>query len=159
MGSNDPSAVFGVTYVNEGEVRAKGLELEAQMRLWGDAEGHLSYALQEARDQATGNILTNSPRQMFKGRVSAPLLGNGSSVALELLGIGSRQTITGNTLPTTGTANVTVSKSLGRSFELVATARNVFDAQYAIPASSSHLQDSIPQNGRTFRVGLRVKIK
>jgi iron complex outermembrane receptor protein len=159
IGSDDPSAVLGVTYVNQGDVRAKGLELEAQMRLWGDAEGHLSYALQEARDQATGDILTNSPRQMLKGRVSAPLFWSGSSVALEVLGIGSRQTIAGNTLPAAGTANLTVTKSLGRSFELVGTVRNMFDVEYAIPASSSHVQDSIPQNGRTFRVGLRVKIK
>jgi outer membrane receptor for ferrienterochelin and colicins len=158
-GSDDPLAALGVTYVNEGEVRAKGLELEAQMRLWGDAEGHVSYALQEARDEATGDILTNSPRQMVKGRVSAPLFGNGSSVALEMLGVGRRQTIAGNTLGATGTANVTVTKALGRSFELVGIVRNLFDVEYAIPASDSHLQDSIPQNGRTFRVGLRVKVK
>jgi iron complex outermembrane receptor protein len=157
--SNDPLAALGVTYVNEGEVRAKGLELEAQMRLWGDAEGHLSYALQEARDEATGDILTNSPRQMLKGRVSAPILGTGSSVALEVLGIGRRQTIAGNQLSATGTANVTITKSLGRSFELLGTVRNLFDAEYAIPASDSHLQDSILQNGRTFRIGLRVKVR
>lgn len=156
---NDPSAVLGVTYVNEGEVRAKGLELEAQMRLWGDAEGHVSYALQEARDETTGTILINSPRQMFKARVSAPLFGTGSALALELLGIGSRQTLGGNRLPSTGTANVTVTKSLGESFELVGTVRNLFDVEYAVPASDSYLQDSIPQNGRTFRVGLRVKLK
>jgi iron complex outermembrane receptor protein len=156
---NNPSAFLGVTWVNQGEVRAKGLELEAQMRLWGDAEGHLSYALQEARDQATGDILTNSPRQMIKGRVSAPLFGSGSSVALEVLGIGSRQTIAGNTLSPMGMANLTVTKSLGRSFELVGTVRNLFDTDYAIPASDEHVQDSIPQNGRTFRVGLRVTIK
>ena len=157
--SNDPSAFLGVTYINQGEVRAKGLELEAQMRLVGDADAHLSYALQEARDQATGDILVNSPRQMLKGRVSAPLFGTGSSVALELLGIGSRQTLAGNTLAATGTANVTVTKSLGQNFELIGTVRNLFDADYAVPASDSYLQDSIPQNGRTFRVGLRVKVK
>jgi outer membrane receptor for ferrienterochelin and colicins len=158
-GSNDPSAFLGVTYVNQGEVRAKGLELEAQMRLWGDAEGHVSYALQEARDQATGDILTNSPRQMIKGRLSAPLFGAGSSVSFEALGIGTRQTIAGNRLPAAATANLTITKSLGSSLELLGTVRNLFDVEYAIPASDSHLQDSIPQNGRTFRVGLRVKVK
>ena len=156
---NDPSALIGVTYMNQGEVRAKGAEFEAQMRLWGDAQGHLSYALQEARDQATDNILTNSPRQMIKGRVNAPLFGTGPSVALEVLGIGSRKTIAGNQLSATATTNLTITRSLGRSFELVGTVRNLFDVVYAIPASDSHLQDSILQNGRTFRVGLRVTIK
>ncbi len=55
--TDDPAAFLGVTYVNEGEVRAKGLELEAQMRLWRGAEGHMSYALQDATDQATGATL------------------------------------------------------------------------------------------------------
>ena len=93
--TDDPSAFLGVTYVNQGEVRAKGLELEAQMRLWRGAEGHISYALQDATDHATGITLTNSPRQMGKARVSAPLFGIGSSVAIEVLGIGSRRTVAG----------------------------------------------------------------
>ena len=158
VGTDDPDAFFGATYVNQGEVRAKGLELEAQMRLWGDAEGHVSYALQEARDQATGEILTNSPRHMLKGRMSAPLFRTGSTLALEVLGIGSRRTIAGNQLSATGTANLTITKPLGRSFELVGTIRNLFDVEYAVPASDSHVQDSIPQNGRTFRIGLRVNL-
>jgi outer membrane receptor for ferrienterochelin and colicins len=156
--TDDPAAFLGATYVNEGEVRAKGLELEAQMRLPGDADGHVSYALQEARDHTTGAILTNSPRQMLKGRVSAPLFGNASSVALEVLGIGARQTIAGNRLAPTATANVTIVKPVGSSFELVGTIRNLFDATYAVPGSDTHVQDTIPQNGRTFRIGLRFKL-
>ncbi len=157
-GTNDPDAFLGVTYVNEGEVRAKGLELEAQMRLWRGAEGHMSYALQDATDQATGTTLVNSPHQMLKGRVSAPLFGPGSSLAVEVLGIGSRKTLAGNELGAATTANLTVIKPLGRSLELVGTVRNLFGLDYAVPASDEHLQDTIPQNGRTFRVGLRVKL-
>ena len=156
--TDDPGAFLGVTYVNEGEVRAKGLELEGQMRLWRGAEGHMSYALQEATDQATGAALVNSPRQMAKGRVSAPLFGPGSSVAVEVLGIGRRATIGGNILGASTTANLTVTKPIGRSLEIVGTVRNLFDVLYAVPASDEHLQDTIPQNGRTFRVGLRVKL-
>jgi iron complex outermembrane receptor protein len=156
--TNDPSAFFGVTYVNEGEVRAKGFEFEAQMRLWHGAEGHMSYALQEAIDQATGETLPNSPRQMAKARVSAPLFGAGSSLAVEVLGIGSRQTLSGNWTGAATTANVTLVKPLGRSFEVFGTVRNLFDLEYAVPASQEHVQDAIPQNGRTFRVGLRVKL-
>jgi iron complex outermembrane receptor protein len=156
--TSDPDAFLGVTYVNEGEVRAKGLEFEAQMRLWHGAEGHMSYALQEATDQATGETLTNSPRQMGKARVSAPLFGPGSSVAVEVLGIGRRQTVAGNTLGAAATANLTIIKPLGRSLELVGSVRNLFGLDYAVPASSEHVQDSIPQNGRTFRVGLKLRL-
>jgi iron complex outermembrane receptor protein len=156
--TDDPLAFLGVTYVNEGEVRAKGLEFEAQMRLWRGVEGHTSYALQEAIDQATGAPLPNSPRQMGKARVSAPLFGPGSSLAVELLGIGRRQTISGNYAGAAATANMTLVKPLGGSLELVGTIRNLFNVEYAVPASQEHVQDTIPQNGRTFRVGLRVKL-
>ena len=33
--------------------------------------------------------------------------------------------------------------------------RNLFNARYADPASDEHVSDSIEQNGRTVRVGLR----
>jgi outer membrane receptor for ferrienterochelin and colicins len=158
IGTDDPTAFLGVTYVNQGEVRAHGLELEAQMRLWGGAEGHASYALQDATDHATGVTLTNSPRQMSKARVSAPLFGIGSSVAIEVLGIGSRRTVAGDRVSAATTANVTVIKPLGRSFELLGTVRNLFDLDYSVPVSDEHLQDTVPQNGRTFRIGLRWKV-
>jgi outer membrane receptor for ferrienterochelin and colicins len=156
--TDDPGAFLGVTYVNEGEVRAKGLELEAQMRLWRGAQGHMSYALQNATDQATGAILPNSPRQMAKARVSAPLFGPGSSAAIEVLGIGSRRTVAGNHLGAATTANLTLTKPLGRSLELVGSVRNLFDLEYGVPASDEHLQDTVPQNGRSFRVGLKVRL-
>ena len=47
---------------------------------------------------------------------------------------------------------------MGRSFELVGTVRNLFSDPFSDPASDQHLQDSIPQNGRTFRIGLRWKL-
>jgi outer membrane receptor protein involved in Fe transport len=36
--------------------------------------------------------------------------------------------------------------------------RNLFNARYSDPASDEHLVDSIEQNGRTIRVGLRWKL-
>jgi iron complex outermembrane receptor protein len=153
--TGDPSAFLGVSYINEGEVRAKGLELEAQMRLWRGAESHMSYALQEATDSATGVALTNSPGQMVKARISAPLFGPGSSLALEVLGIGSRRTVTGEVVPGVATANLTLIKPLPAGFELLGSVRNAFDVDYADPSSDQHLQSTIPRDGRTIRVGLR----
>lgn len=151
------ASFLGTTYVNAGEVRAKGLELESQMRLWKGAEGHLSYALQTATDQSTGLRLVNSPRQMLKGRISAPLLGADSSVALEVIAIGERLSVSRNHVPAATTANLTIIKPLGRSFELLGTVRNMFDVEYGDPASALHVQDTIPRNGRTVHVGFGWK--
>jgi iron complex outermembrane receptor protein len=68
-----PDATFlGVTFVNQGEVRAKGLELELQMRLKGASQALVSYALQSAVDQETHDELPNSPRHVAQARISLP---------------------------------------------------------------------------------------
>jgi outer membrane receptor for ferrienterochelin and colicins len=154
----DPSAFQGVTYVNEEQVSAKGLELEAQMRLVAGVQGLMSYALQRAEDVQTGEGLVNSPGQMAKLRLSVPGPSRRSFVSLEVLSMSSRRTLAGNTLNPATTANVTMIVPVGTAFELVGTVANLFNVQYADPASNQLLQDSIPQNGRTARVGLTWKL-
>ena len=153
----DPSTRLGLTYANEGRVRAKGLELEAQMRLKGGVQGQMSYALQQVTDQDTQAALINSPRHMLKARVSAHGPTNQSSIAVEALAFSSRMTLLGNSLPPFALASVTMVQPIGRSFDISGTVRNLFNAQYAVPGSDQQLQDSIPQNGRTFRIGVRWK--
>jgi outer membrane receptor for ferrienterochelin and colicins len=154
----DPSAYLGLTYVNQGQVRAKGLELEAQMRIRGGVRGMMSYALQHVTDQATHEALTNSPRHMLKARVSVDGPTDRSFISVEALHLSSRTTLGGLTLPPRIVATVTMIQPIRRSFELVGTVRNLFNDQRADPASAEHLQDSIPQNGRTFRIGLHWKL-
>jgi outer membrane receptor protein involved in Fe transport len=49
---------------------------------------------------------------------------------------------------------VTFRQPLSARLQLVASGRNLFDAQYADPASDEHAQDAIVQNGRTLQVGV-----
>jgi outer membrane receptor protein involved in Fe transport len=154
----DPAAFLGVTYVNLGQVRAKGLELEAQLRLKWGSNALVSYALQSAVDQETHAALPNSPRHMAKARFSVPGPTNRSSVSFEALYLSSRGTLAGSRVPAAGTVNVTMVQPFRRSFELFGGVSDLFDAGFADPASSQHLQDTIPQNGRTARIGLRWKL-
>jgi hypothetical protein len=66
-------------------VLAHGVELEAQMRLRGQAQGVFSYVFRRARDVASGATLVNSPEQMAKMRVSVPGPEKRSFVSLEVL--------------------------------------------------------------------------
>jgi iron complex outermembrane receptor protein len=152
------SELLTTTYVNEGHVRATGIELEAQMRLGGRAQGLVSYALQRARDLDSGRTLVNSPRQLAKLRLSVGGPVDRSFVSFEVHYIGTRRTLLGETLGDAATAHVTVIAPLRKSFELVGSIRNLFDARYADPASGNHQQDAITQNGRTMRIGLRWKL-
>ena len=154
----DRSTFLGVTFVNQGEVRAKGLELEAQMRLKGGVQALMSYALQSAVDQETETELPNSPRSIVKARISLPGPTPGSFVSVDGRYFTSRATLSGARVQPGGVVNVTMIQPIGRALELVGSLRNLFDAEYADPASSQHRQDSIPQNGRTARIGLRWRL-
>jgi iron complex outermembrane receptor protein len=154
----DAATLLGITYANQGHVRAKGLEFEAQMRVTAGVRGLVSYALQSSTDQDSGQALTNSPRQMLKAHVSMQGPTARSSLTIEMLTMSGRTTLAGSILPSATLANLTMIQPVGQSFELVGIVRNLFNAQYADPGSSANLQDSIPQNGRTFRIGLRWQL-
>jgi iron complex outermembrane receptor protein len=153
----DPSTFFTTTYINGGEVRARGLELEAQMRLVGGLQGLMSYALQRARDVETDTTLVNSPAQIGKMRLSVPGPSRRSFLSAELIAMGSRRSLAGVRLAPSATVSLTMIVPLPNAFEFVGSARNLFDVDYADPASADHRQDVIPQNGRTLRIGLRWK--
>ncbi|MGH9369969.1 MAG: TonB-dependent receptor plug domain-containing protein [Vicinamibacterales bacterium] len=151
----DEDAFLGVTYVNQDQVRARGLEFEAQMRLKWESQALVSYGLQKATDQATHAELPNSPRHIAKARISVPGPTDRSVVSIEARYLSSRGTLSGARVSPAASVNVTMVQPLGRSWELIGAVRNLFDAPYADPASGQHRQDTIPQNGRTARVGLR----
>jgi outer membrane receptor for ferrienterochelin and colicins len=152
---SDPTTLLDTTYVNENQVVAKGLELEAQMRLGARLQGLTSYTLQRADE--SGEALVNSPAQLAKLRLSVPGPSKRSFVSVEVLSMSSRRTLAGATLTPATTANVTMILPAGPAFELVGIVDNLFNVQYADPASASLQQDSIVQNGRTLRIGLRWK--
>jgi outer membrane receptor for ferrienterochelin and colicins len=160
----DDSTLLGVSFVNAGAVHAKGLEIEAQMRLKREARALMSYSLQSAVEQESGvghethGELPNSPRHVVKGRISLPGPTHGSFVSMEGQYLSSRATLGGSRVSAAATVNVTIVQPLGRSWELFGGLRNIFDTQYADPASSQHMQDAIPQNGRTARIGLRWRV-
>jgi outer membrane receptor for ferrienterochelin and colicins len=149
---------FGTTYVNQGRVSARGLELEAQMRLGRGLQGLVSYALQHAENLETATGLVNSPGQMAKLRMSVPGPFARSFMSFEVLSLGGRQTLAGDTLPPAATVSVGVTAPVAAAFELVGRVQNLMNLQYADPGSEQHRQDVIPQNGRTLWVGLRWKI-
>lgn len=151
----DPTTFDGLSFVNAGHARAKGLELEGEVRLKNGVQGVASYALQHATDQDTGAALTNSPRHMAKLRLSIPAGSKRSFASAALQYLSSRLTLGGNRLPSVALANVSLLERIRPSLEVVGTVDNLFDRAYADPASDEHLQDSIPQNGRTFRAAVR----
>ena len=155
---DDDTAFLGVSFENQGEVRAKGVEFEAQMRLKGGAQAWANYGLQSARNRDTREELPNSPRHIAKLRVSVPGPGTGSYLSVEGWVVSSRGTVAKSRVGAAKVVNVSLLQPLGETFAVFATVRNLFDANYEDPASSQHRQDAIMQNPRTARIGLTVKL-
>ncbi|MEO8256102.1 MAG: TonB-dependent receptor [Acidobacteriota bacterium] len=155
----DESAKLGLTFFNQGQVRAKGLELEAQMRIKGESQVQVSYALQRAVDQQTHDELSNSPHHVAKARISVPVFTPRSFLSIEGQYLSSRTTQTGSTVARAATVNANFIQQVGHSWQLIAGLRNIFNVEYSDPVSAGHLQEAIPQNGRTARIGLRWTLR
>ena len=144
-----------LAFVNQGGIRAQGVEFESEVRLKWGVQGVASYALQSAHDRETDQILTNSPRHLAKFRLSVPGPIRRSFVSTDMAYISRRRTLADHTVPASLLTNLTLIAPIGRPFELFAGVRNLFDQQRLDPGSEEHLQDAIAQNGRTVRVGVR----
>jgi outer membrane receptor protein involved in Fe transport len=92
---------------------------------------------------------------MAKGRISVPGPTHGSFVSVEGQFLSRRMTLAGATTSAATPVNVTMIQPLGRAWELSGSVQNIFNEQYADPASSQSEPDTIPQNGRTAWIGLR----
>jgi iron complex outermembrane receptor protein len=144
-----------LVFRNEGQMRGKGLGLEAEVRLRSGFQALGSYSLQESIDVESDADLINSPRHLARLRFSAAGPTDGSTFALESSYISSRRTIAGTHLSGTTVSNFTATWPIGPDAFLEGSIRNLFAADYAEPASAEHLQASIPQDGRTTYIGLR----
>lgn len=141
-----------IIFRNAGESWATGGEAEIEGRSSG-VEGRLSYTWVDAKNRSTGEELSNSPRQLVKGQFSTAFWGDRIVPALDVQYTGSRKTLAGSRTGGFTVANITVSgRKLLPWLEVSASVYNLFDKAYADPGGQEHVQDTIPQDGRTFRL-------
>jgi iron complex outermembrane receptor protein len=154
--SDTLQARFG--FVNDGLILANGVELEAEIRTKRGLQALMSYVRQDTRQSGTDTLLVNSPAYMVKARVAVPL-GPRAFASAEWQLMDRRATIAGDTVAAASVVHLTAGWPITNAFGLTGSIANLFDQRYADPASDEHLPDSIPQNGRTMRVGLRWTIR
>jgi iron complex outermembrane receptor protein len=150
--TNPDGTVF---FENTDQVRAVGLELELDGRWASGLESRTSYTLQHTTDALTGQTLTNSPQNIAKSNLRAPLLADDLSSGIEVQYVGSRLTTDNARLGGFTVVNLTLfERRLRSGVEISGSVYNVFAKTYADPVSVGNQETSIVQDGRTFLVRL-----
>jgi iron complex outermembrane receptor protein len=135
------------------DITARGTDLEAEYIDDSGLKLRSSYSFVDTEDKSTGERLTNSPEHMFKFNMTAPVFSQSADAGIEFQYLSSRTTPNGGNTGGYGVTNLTLSsQKVYERLILSASIYNLFDKQYADPVSVEHVQSSIVQDGRNFRI-------
>lgn len=141
-----------LVYRNSDHVTAEGFELELNGKIYGKLSGRLSYSHQRTEDEMTEQDLSNSPRHLGKASLSIPLWKDRLFSSVEVLYTSRAATLAGGSAPSYWLTNLTLfSRGVLDHAEASLSIYNVFNTAYRFPGGGEHLQDTLQQNGRTFR--------
>ena len=142
-----------LVFINRGTIQSVGAEAELDGRFASGWRGRLSYSYQETKDQEFDLTLTNSPQQMVKLNVMAPLRRPTTRAGFELQYFSNRKTYYDTYAEGYLLANLTVvNQGLYSGLKIRGTVYNLLDTDYAHPGGIEHWQQFIPQDGRSYRL-------
>ena len=145
-------------YLNSAPIQNKGIEWEFGGKWANGVEGSFSHTMQTSRNVATGDVLTNSPKQLGKANLSIPLIQRKFLASVDAQYISRRRTVAQTDLGGYAVVNLSFfSRKLTENFDISGGLYNVFDKQYAESGGLEHVQSAIPQDGRSFRIKLTYR--
>lgn len=140
--------------VNADRVRTAGASLELFLPLPAGIDLVSSLELQRSVF-GSGAALTNSPGQVGKLRLSAPLWRNRLTLSAGIQALGQRSTYAGATLPWVILPEVVVStKPFAAGWQLSAGIKNLSNSFYRDPTGLTPIVDSMVRSGRTYYLNL-----
>jgi iron complex outermembrane receptor protein len=141
---------------NVDAIKAWGAEVEVAGRLASGPMLRFALTEQMTRDETTGRRLSNSPESNAHLALGIPVLRKRAEVALQGRYLSSRRTLSGGRSGRHAVFDLTLtSGDLWPWLDVQVGVRNLFDRDYSDPAAGEHLQDVIPQDGRTYFVSMR----
>ena len=145
-------------FANLDEARARGLELGLEHQDRDALTARVSYSFQQVVDSRTDQRLGNSPQHLAKANFIVPLRKETIFAGLEFQYQSSVQTTRGRRADGFWTANATLfSQKWVKGLEVSASVYNLFDERYAHAGAGEHRQDTIEQDGRTYRLKLAYR--
>ena len=142
-------------YRNVGGMRSRGAELEATQVFDNGLLARASWSKQRGMNAETGMALSDSPRSLVKLMLTAPGPWECTRVGANVQRIGERLTLAGAMLDpyVKVNANLTCAPP-GQPWAFSIGVYNLTGRRYSDPAGPDFLQDSLPQDGRNWRVQL-----
>ena len=146
-------------FSNVSKVETKGGQVIAEGQWDTGIKARASYSFQRAKDVDTGTTLTNSPQQLAKLNVSAPLFGV-VRAGWETLYTGLRKTTLAKVDGYTVTNLTLLAQEPIKGLEVSLSVYNLFDKKYFDPTTpdlSASGVDILRQDGRTFSFKLTYR--
>jgi iron complex outermembrane receptor protein len=141
-------------YQNIGGAQATGMDVEVSGHAASGLQGKASFDYVNAYNETPGHPpLDNSPGPMTKLNLNVPLHNQWLFAGLEGQFLGRRLTLLQNSLSSYQVFNLTLlGRKLGKHLDVAASVFNVLDKKYFDPGRPEDPEDSIQQDGRSFRV-------
>jgi outer membrane receptor for ferrienterochelin and colicins len=144
-----------LVFQNAGSINAKGLELQLEGKDISGIDTSISYIYQRTEDSVTHIRRPNSPNHMAQIRIFIPAFKLHGGAGFEMQYMSSRKSFNSKSVKGNLRTNLTYTyNNLFPGTSLSAGFYNLFNQRYSDPASIDHLQDSLVQDGRSFRVKL-----
>jgi outer membrane receptor protein involved in Fe transport len=145
-------------FVNAGDARLRGVELQVERRMDSGVSVSGSYSHQRSVDVGADASLGNSPRHLGKLTASLPFYRDMMSANVEAQYTSSSLAPNGESVGGFGQLNLTLlaRRWLGNT-DISASLYNLFDRSYRTPSADTGVQEAIGQDGRTFRIGLTYR--
>jgi outer membrane receptor for ferrienterochelin and colicins len=145
-------------FKNVESVHASGIACEIKKKYESGLEGRISYSFQETRDEQTDRILTNSPKHLAKANMIVPFIKEKLFLGIEEQYMSKRRTPEDRETDAFFITNLTLySRELMKGMELSGSVYNLFDETYGDPVGAELRQDTIEQDGRSFRIKLTYR--
>jgi len=152
----DPNTGLSL-YENSQAATAKGVEAELSGGL-SAVTGRASYSYTQTANSLTGRTPPNSPSNLVKLNLAMPLFHQKFSTALDGQYTGKVTTLGGNTLGGFSVLNATViAHTFGKHADISASVYNLLDKKYSFPGRPEDPEDSLLQDGTTFRLKLTYR--
>jgi len=145
-------------FLNAGSLDLRGLDFSVSRSLPGGLEGGLSYSFQDLTNTSSRVAVTNAPRHLAQASLSVPVVQRKIFASVDLQYVSKRATLAGVNTRAYIVPNFTLlRRSVSDKWELSASLYNAFNQRYADPAGYGLAENTIVQDGRTFRIKVGYK--